>query len=638
MLQLTNIGIQNTWPKRDPVSPSQLGAEIWIDAEDYAVGTFANGAAITNKGNALITFQVVGTTLSIQVNSDGKKEFVFDGNSTIRCTSATNVFNQFKNGTLSYTIGFIGKIGTTSNPDAFYGICGSNATSSTNEGLVIYAENRVASPNKGLRQMISKGIMNSFPIDSLHPNVDYSTRISFYADLDLSLLMDNNRLFYNGDINSIKDRIRTTANTTSGLGTVIAFSGTDSTYPFEIGGTGNGTGKLVGKMEQFMLIDIPITQSQVRGLNKYFAVYPTIGDTTFKYLTQTQTLSDQYVFGGVYFKNASKSRTMFVTSVGPAHSSLNRVLSKTLSTNDGNSFAGSYTTIWSDAAENAHLGVYGGESDSGRWIVCYAKFNDAASFLGLIVRYSDDDGDTWSSEVTVTIPVTSPTLDFIIPHDNLVICNNGDIALTCYGYSGTSLYNIYIMRSTDDGLTWSFALVYTSGSVNINECSAAHLGGNDWIVVARIEVASGGFFEFKQFYSNDDLATFSDDGNTDFNLNYVYAHPPMVRTIFLDGTRVIELSWVNRGTRRWHFKYALPSALITNGATEWDSKPTYTYDIREYGDNQGWETGYPFIIHPDDTLKAEGVFFGETSSTTTDTVFVKIDDELKSKIKTDLGI
>ena len=99
--------------------PTHFDCAVWIDANDYSVGTFANGAAITNKGNNGATFVVVGSTLEVQLNGAGQKEFEFNG-SYINCTSTSATFTQYHSRAQKYSVNFLGKLGSTSNPDAFY--------------------------------------------------------------------------------------------------------------------------------------------------------------------------------------------------------------------------------------------------------------------------------------------------------------------------------------------------------------------------------------------------------------------------------------------------------------------------------------------------------------------------------------
>lgn len=625
-----------------PIDPTTKTMAVWIDAEDYSVGTFANGASLTNKGNAAITFTVVGTTLAIQVNADGKKEFVFDGNSVIQCQSVISDFTKYKNGTTSFTTLFIGKIGTTSNPDAFYGVCGNNGGTSLAHGHYMAFDNRVSqAPNNGIRFALTKNVAGSMAINGIAGDPNYNSRQSFYVNLNLGELIDLVRTYSRGNLIGVTDRPRTTANTTSSLGAAVAFQGTAPTHKFEIGSVGNGLTKLVGKMEQFILFDENLDINDVRGIDTYFDVPIIRGDSKFKYLHELDVITSQYVLGGLYVKNADRSKTIWLASRGPDHFApgSDRQGVQAISTDDGFTWPSSYTVVFDDAAQAVHGGISGAYTPTGRLVVAYGRYSaTTGAYNALITRYSDDDGATWSAEATITIPTTSPALTAYVFHERMEVEDNGDLVAMCYATSTTALYKLYVFRSTDNGANWTPIEVFSSGSEYINESSIVNMKNGYHLIHTRVEPTAAGFYEFRQFISGDNLATFTNQGDTTEGLNYVYAHPPMLRMVLISGVWVVERSWVNRGTRRWHFKYALPDALVANGPSEWNSKTLYTFDQRRQGPTGGYESGYPYIMHPDDRLKSEGTWSEEASNSVTNVAFFKIDDEHKWKIKLELSI
>jgi hypothetical protein len=639
------IGSNATLGASNVFKPTWKDCEVWIDANDYGVGTFANGAAVTNKGNNGATFIVVGSTLEVQLDGNGRKEFEFNG-SYIRCSSASSAFIKYHNLASSYAIQVIGKFGTSSNPDAFFSICGNNGGSSTNIGIFNYLDNRtaVAAANRGVTRLITKGVPGTFVFNSLHNNGVYNTDVSYWFNLVFNAEIDHDYLVKGADIVSVYDRVRTAPNTTSGLGAVNTPSAAAPTFAFEIGAAGNGVTALAtgSTMKQFIMYGELFNQYERRGADSYFGNYWTRGDTTIRQGGETRKqLTDQYVFGGTYAKSADRSRTIFVSSRGPDHfiAGSDREGVQIVSTDDAVSWPSGYTTVFTDASNAYHV-PYGGYSPAGTLIVGCGKYSQTTgAYVDLVIRRSTNNAQTWGSDISIAPPTTSPALTAYTFHDQLVTCNNGDIALMMYAVSTTALYKIYVARSTDDGLTWSFTQVYSSATDFIAEPTICHLGGNNWIIWGRVEVAVGGIFKYKQFFSNDDLATFSDQGNTPFG-GALYAHPAMLRSFFIDGTLVVEASWVNRLTRRWHMKYALASAVVSNGISEWTSKTTYTVFERLQGVlvNEGWRSGYPFFIHSRNDLNTQGVWFEENGINTINVAFQYFNDEMKTTIKTELGI
>jgi len=627
------------------IDPATLSPLVLVDAEDYAVGAISNGATITNHGSGGGDITVVGTTLSVQVNADGKKEFVADGSTHLLCDTLAS-FTFMSNGTGSnYTITFIGKIGTTSNPDAFYLLCGNSAGSSTSIGMVIGIENRAAqSATQGAQHLVCRGVSSSLPINSRTNVVTFNTRKSYAWTLGMSAtLMNNSRMFDNGDLMSVNDRIRTAANTTSGLGAAIAFSASNPTNKFQILSGGTGTFSLVGKMEKFIIYPSVLTKDQIRGVDAFYDIPADYGKaaSTCKYLVTNQTLTatPNYALGGLYDKNAAKTKINFITSIGPNHFTVgsDRKVMQSVSIDDGYTWP-AYTELFADAATSPQGGPAGGYTTTGRLLLIYGKYNSTtgAYISPIIIKFSGDDGVTWN-ETTATLPVTSPTLTGWNVLDKVIDCDNGDLVITLYAVSGTSLYNLYVMRSSDNGITWTFNLVYTSGSVAKNEGSIVNLGGGNMLSAWRVEAIDTGFFKHEFFASTDHGVNWSTLGTR--NYGTVYAHPPMLRRFDLDGTRVIAFYYVDRGTRKMFVIYATAAAWIASGVAALTGRTVYTLDNRLYGANLGWESGYPTIIHPDNDLKAEGIYSEETTDNSVCTIsFFKIDDEHKAKVKAELGI
>lgn len=629
------------------IDPATLSPFVFIDAEDYAVGAISNGTTLTNHGSGGGAITVVGTTLSVQVNADGKKEFVCDGSTHLLCDTQ-NAFAFMHNGTGSdYTVQFIGKIGTTSNPDAAYFLFGNLAGSSTSIGMSLTIENRAAqSATRGAQFIIGRGVSSSLPINSRNDVLTFNTRKSYVWTLQMNgILMNHNRMFDSGDLMGVHDRIRTTSNTTSGLGTAIAFSSSNPTNKFQILSGGTGTFRLVGKMEKFMIYPSVLNKDQIRGVDAFCDIPADYGKagSTCKYIKINQTLTNgapnNYALGGLYAKNTSKTRTNFITSIGPDHFEVgsDRKIMQSVSLDDGFTFP-AYTELFASGTVSPQGGPAGGYTPTGRLLLIYGQYTSATGvYTGpIIVKFSGDDGVTWN-EFTATLPVTSPVLTGWNVLDKPEVCDNGDVVITMYAASGTSLYNVYVMRTSDNGATWTFNLITTSPTAYKNESSVVNLGGGNMLVATRVEAIDTGFFKHEFFSSSDHGVTWSSIGTR--NYGTVYAHPPVLRRFDLDGSMVIAFYYVDRGTRKCFVVYATAAAWIASGLTALTGRTVYTLDNRLYGANLGWESGYPTVIHPDNDLKAEGIYSEESTNNSVCTInFFKIDDEHKAKIKAELGI
>lgn len=630
------------------MAPQKVTHDIWIDASDYAVGAIANGATITNKGGSGFNFTVSGTGLSVQVNSRGKKEFVFNGATFINAPSVNkSYFTKYHNGVNSYSIMFLGSIGTSSNPDAFIGMFGNNAGSSLNTGLYLAVENRVAQPaTKGLQYSVSKSSSNNWPWRMIksQSTLVFNQILSLHIAYDGALLKDHIRAWIDGNLYHVQDQSRTTNNTTSGIGAPIAAATGDPTYDFQIGAMGNNAGPFTGTMEQFIIFNnstVKFSTTTVRGMDHYFEFIGQINKTANKFIPQNFSISDEYVLGGWYHKNADKSKTLWLTSRGADHFTpgTDRTGVQSLSVHNGKYFP-AYSSWFTDASTSPHNGISGGLLPSGKGIICYAKYTSATgAYLGIFSRLTTD-FETWGSENTITLPSTSPALTGYTFHDIGVLADNGDMMVPWYAASGTSLYKVYVTRISSDGTVFAHKEIYSSVSTYKNEVSIANLGSGNWIAAVRVEAAANTATTYvhEYFESNDDCETWVSVGTTSYGGRmYVYPHPPMIRTFLLNGTLVVAAYMFDRGDRRWWVQYVTAADLLANGAAALNNE-MYLLDVRAYGNSQGWESGYPLVIHPYNTIEAEGVIFAENSASVCVSVFFKIDREHEARVKTELGI
>lgn len=118
---------------------------------------------------------------------------------------------------------------------------------------------------------------------------------------------------------------------------------------------------------------------------------------------------------------------------------------------------GSTQTLENETGYNSSNPVAGISETSGRLFVFYVHKNttnpstDRATYM----RYSDDDGITWSSRVNIGQYCAYPSLDNV-PFGKLITFSNGNLLLSLYNY-----HTIITLKSTDNGATWGT----TSGSL-----------------------------------------------------------------------------------------------------------------------------------------------------------------------------
>lgn len=627
--------------KKKTFSPAKLAGTstgFWIDANDYAVGAIANGTTITNKFNSSENFTVTGTGLSVAVNARGRKAFVFDGTTVL--THTNKVYARFLHNIAPQTIIVIGKVGNSADPNAIYSLVGNNGTSSTNTGMYLGWDDRVAVSDGGVtrnngilysiaRAVINLWVFNNYQKDCLLPNTPGSMVVTQIRHTEP---LDNARLYTNRELKALWDRQRSTANSTSSVGAPYGALTTDATYNLEIGGGGNGVVKLIGEIEQVVITNTVISEEELNLVASHYNVPQSTTPKNFISPVTLQTINNSaYVLGCLLAEHPTTKNTIFLSSSGANHFGANTDREGIMSKSTDKANFSAYQTIWQDPDLAIHSNISGGYTDTGKLVAMYGEYDHTPSvqYMNLRVRTSEDEGVTFTN-ATITPPagITS-----YVAMDQICKCGNGDYVIPYYGL-GTNLYEIWVARSTNNGATWTTGnRVFTSTTEYINEPSVVSLGGNFLLLAARKETTVATFFGYNFYLSSDNGLTWASQGFSNLgDNNTVYAHPPMLRVIYINSLRVLALYWTNRNTRRAKVMYlkGTDAHLPANY-----NKRIYTIDVDV---NSSYVSGYPYILHPAGTLDGYGVYFNELSSSNTEAKFIRLPTSHQAQIITDLGL
>ncbi len=99
------------------------------------------------------------------------------------------------------------------------------------------------------------------------------------------------------------------------------------------------------------------------------------------------------------------------------------------------------------------------------------------------LKYSDDNGNTWSARVDFSAFCPFPTLDNV-PFGKIISFADGKLLMTIYNY-----HTIVVMRSIDNGLTWvTHSTVYTTPIIsddNITEPTLVKVSDTNLVCIAR---------------------------------------------------------------------------------------------------------------------------------------------------------
>jgi len=339
----------------------------------------------------------------------------------------------------------------------------------------------------------------------------------------------------------------------------------------------------------------------------------------------------QYNHFGVLCVNPINGTMVYIYRKGTQHINYPAGIYMIKSTNGGLTWS-SETQIFYEANYDLR-NVAGGYTRNGRLIIFYGKYYQASTWQNIAFKYSDDDGNSWSSEYTLN----TGSNNAYSPYGQLIEDENGYLYQTWYGIiTSTSTYNVYVAKSTNNGLTWTSYNVY-SGTIKCTETSMVYIGGGKFILISRIDNGNN----FRQFKSEDYCQTFTDQGNTTFETwtpgDSGDVPMPNIKYIDYNGIGILALYYTLRSVSPQKLKVIYGLAInVLNGVSGWVAstiKEVYTYST-----NPLRRPGYQTFYQPDYKFKGIGITIEEPSSTVSYPVIIFTSVNGFSQILTNLGL
>lgn len=506
---------------------------------------------------------------------------------------------------LSWTIHRIGKIGSSENPNGNIGLFGNNGTSSASKGIsAYYLDTLASSHNNKLVCNISRGtayIANLLHGDCIIPNRDFLLSIRYIHSNSQNSRYEiyiNGRLMLNLSVDNPNSSPVTTP-----------------TYQFEIGGCGNATLSGVQTLRHFSIqtgIDSQEVfedhMNRLMGANGYN-------------LTRTQDgIPTDYVFNPINI--LSEGRYPFSSKIIQSTSNPNVLVNVFAdwelghTWRDGNTIAmqkstdrgltwGSKQTIYNPAS----LGVVdmgGGIDASGRMYFFTDVHDGSGTTIGsnhsLILGYSDDDGETWN---TTDLSSLIPATDSLRALGQLREAN-GVIMFPFYSFDAEGDVNPntrHVARKVGAG-AWTRVDVETTTTTFRNESALIHLTSNNWLMVTRDEAT----LEWTQYFSDDNGATWSNQGDLTFGETLTGAAPVSLNSFIMGGQKVIACYFSDRPNRRSWVCYGLASSIVSSGISGWNLSTKTLLRIPN-GSNL---YHYGGVVHPYDDFRAIGAYAFDT--------------------------
>lgn len=535
----------------------------------------------------------------------------FAAGQRLRHTGASSAFTPFHYRAtltdLKWTVHAVVKFGTSSNPDTAYGLCGNNATSSTNRGFAIYFEDRASLPtNNALTMLITLGSATFFIDQVFNTNViNPNTFIDLWMEVDKSQLQENQvKLFINGQRVIVSNYVNSSSPSSSA-----------PSFAMEIGATGNGVlgGVMVlkeitfqsGVMSESFRQGFITARMYKYGIVPFASSIDGINITSDWHLIDSLSESRYYLTNHLMQNNTNADVITSVFSDGVNHIfDDTKKVSVRKSTDKGRTWSSKTTAFDPAGGEGVGDPAAGRGSDDRIHVI--ADSHTSYSIGGthkLYYGYSDDDGDTWSSFTNITAILPADSLATWRCYSN-IIENNGRLMCPIYKVTDEGVFTnsaIYLLYSDDNGSTWGYKTIRASTTTPfLNESEIIALSSTALLVITRNETTG----EWTQFISSDNGDTWTNQGDLTFGETLTLAGPVRLSKFQILGTDVIACYYSDRTKDVFKVVYAKPSDIISSGLAGWVVDRKFT--IHQGSNNN--HLHYGDVCHYDNDFKAIGQY------------------------------
>ena len=237
-------------------TPAQLRTSLWLDAADLSTISVATGASTwRDKSGFQRNFSQAtgGTQPTLTPNGlNGNNVLSFNGSQWLTSDSTVATWNFLHNANVS-SIFAVWKAGNISNPNAIYGLMGSNAATSANIGAYIGYDDRASVPaNNRVLVQVSGGGSSSVSAASADNFMPANTPVILSHIADPSNGTAANRSF------ARVNKTLSQANASS-----AAPSASNASFALQVGALGNNTLPLTGYIAEIVVL-ASIASTKVR--------------------------------------------------------------------------------------------------------------------------------------------------------------------------------------------------------------------------------------------------------------------------------------------------------------------------------------------------------------------------------------
>jgi hypothetical protein len=228
-------------------TPAVLRPALWLDAADLSTISTATGVSqLRDKsGNGRDFTQGTGVTQpTLTPNGlNGRNVLSFNGSQWLTSVSAASTWN-FLHNTNGSSVFAVWKAGNIADPNAIYGLMGTNAATSANIGTYIAFDDRASAPrNNGVLTQVSGGGSASVSAASADNLMPANTPVILSHLIDPNNGTPANRSFVR--VNKTLSQVNTQ---------LIAPSASNASFALQIGALGNNIVPLVGYIAEIVVL------------------------------------------------------------------------------------------------------------------------------------------------------------------------------------------------------------------------------------------------------------------------------------------------------------------------------------------------------------------------------------------------
>jgi hypothetical protein len=445
----------------DPFTPADVGAtlRLWLDAEDSPI-TDTGGLVdliedLSGNGNDFVSTTTARP--STGVDTQGGRNVLTFTSDYLTSASSLATWTFMHNGS-EWAVFAAVSFGTSSNPNAAYGLVGNNGGSANRHGVGVFYDDRASVPrNERVACQVSRNVSAQFTIEAL--GTDGMVPPQEFGVLSI-VTAPSCPLAVGRCVVSFGDNPLNYTNIVTN-----AASTTDPNLLLQVGAVGNNALAATMKLGTLLVYEGAVSPEDAYRIQRYLTDRWGITEASWQphYTPRiAEIVNDANHNAFVGFEEASNGDLLIAYRQSTDHAPTAPGDIKLIRSTDAGATWGSAVTVVDESFDVRDVTML--RLKSGRLLLFYFEYPTLPTVRQRCL-YSDNDGATWSSKVTVE----SDLAYWWAASGDAVQLENGDVLCALYGkyLSGDSDTSVRVSRSTDNGATWADVAEVADGVADV---------------------------------------------------------------------------------------------------------------------------------------------------------------------------